>query len=258
LRPLLLSSLLLTACAGQAPQSTAGGAYPRLMQLAQDVERRGDQGTAATLYQRATEQPDAGFDAWYHLGETRLATGDAKGAEQAFQQALAQRPEDAAARLGLGTAQLRLGAASQAEPLLREAAEALGSATAYNRLAIANVQLGRLQVAQQAFLRASQLAPADLDARCNLALSYALAGERRQALQTVEGLDRAANALPRQQRNVLLVRVLAGQSDAELQAVSLERADAQRRAALIAEARQLAAIPEANARAAAVGWDDRR
>jgi Flp pilus assembly protein TadD len=254
----LLSSLLLTACAGQPPQGPDGSAYPRLMQLAQDVERRGDAGTAATLYQRATEQPDAGFDAWYRLGETRLATGDARGAEQAFQQALGQRPEDPAARLGLGTAQLRLGAASQAEPLLRDAAQALGSATAFNRLAIANVQLGHLQAAQQAFLRASRAAPADLDARCNLALSYALSGQNHQALQTVEGLDRAANVLPRQQRNVLLVRVLAGQTDAELQTVNLERADAQRRPALIAEARQLAAIADTGARAAAIGWDDRR
>lgn len=255
-RLLLSSLLLLTACAGQVPRPADGGAYPRLMQLAQDVERRGDTGTAATLYQRATEQPEADFTAWYRLGETRLASGAVEGAEQAFQQALAREPEQADALLGLGTAQLRLGEARRAEPLLRQAAERLGSATAYNRWAVANVQLGRLAAARDAFVQASRRAPGDLDARCNLALAYALTDERDQALQTIQGVDSAPGALARQQRNALLVQVLAGQREGALQRVQLGREDAPRRAALIHEARRLAAIPDPVARAAALGWHD--
>ncbi|TBU91570.1 hypothetical protein DNK44_13935 [Pseudomonas dryadis] len=260
-RLLLLASLALgSACSSTAPSTTAVGddAYQRLMKLAADVDARGDSGTAATLYQRAAEQPGAGFEAWHQLGRARLDSGDAAGAEQAYRKALALQPDNPQGLLGLGTAQLRLGYPERAQPLLGAAAESLrDDARVFNRLGVAEALLGNTAAMQRAFARARLLSPDDLDARSNLALAYALNGQTQAALEEIDGLDREPAAQARQQRNVLLIRVLAGQNG-ELAKVRLDDTNAAQRQALIAEARRIAAIEDAAERARALGLADER
>ncbi|WP_122744125.1 tetratricopeptide repeat protein, partial [Pseudomonas viridiflava] len=118
---LLLGCLTLTACATQ-PRSDAS--YERFMQLAADLEKRGDPTTAASFYQRATQQPEAGVESWLKLGDALLASNDTRGAERAFQRALELKANDPDALLGLGTAQLRQGKLERAVTALTQAADA--------------------------------------------------------------------------------------------------------------------------------------
>ncbi|SFJ28524.1 tetratricopeptide repeat protein [Phytopseudomonas argentinensis] len=254
---LLASFVLLGACGSNAPSNASApagdDAYQRLMKLAGDVEARGDRGTAATLYQRAVEQPGAGFEAWQRLGRARLDSGNARGAEQAYQKAVALEPDNPAALLGLGTAQLRLGYPERAQPLLASAAEGLpGDAQAFARLGAAEAQLGNIAAMQRAFATARQLAPGDLDARSNLALAYALNGDSANALREIQGIDRAPTAQRRHQRNALLVQVLAG-AQGKPASVQLDDTSTAQRQALIAEAQRIAAIHDPAERARALG-----
>nr|WP_225835844.1 tetratricopeptide repeat protein [Pseudomonas sp. MM211] len=254
---LLASFALLGACSSNAPSNASApagdDAYQRLMKLANDVEARGDRGTAATLYQRAAEQPGAGFEAWQRLGRARLDSGNTRGAEEAYQKAVALEPDNPLGLLGLGTAQLRLGYPERAQPLLASAAEQLPTdAQAFARLGAAEAQLGNIAAMQRAFATARKLAPGDLDARSNLALSYALNGDNANALREIDGIDRAPTAQLRHQRNALLIQVLAGKSGKPA-SVQLDDTSAAERQVLIAEARRIAAITDPAERARALG-----
>lgn len=256
-RCILLACLaLLGACSNHSPSTPAADgdeAYQRLMKLAGDVESRGDRGTAATLYQRAAEQPGAGFEAWQRLGHARLESGNIQGAEAAYQKAVALEPDNPLGLLGLGTAQLRLGYPERAQPLLESAARQLpNDAQAFARLGAAEAQLGNVTAMQNAFATARRLSPNDLDARSNLALAYALNGDTGNALREIAGIDRAPTAQLRHQRNALLVQVLAG-TQGKPASVQLDDTSATQRQALIAEAQRIAAIGDPAERARALG-----
>ncbi|KTC15543.1 MULTISPECIES: tetratricopeptide repeat protein [Pseudomonas] len=251
---LLLGCLTLTACATQ-PRSDAS--YERFMQLAADLEKRGDPTTAASFYQRATQQPEAGVESWLKLGDALLASNDTRGAERAFQRALELKANDPDALLGLGTAQLRQGKLERAVTALTQAADASQQPTAWNRLGIAHILLGQAKPAQTAFNTSLRLAPNDLDTRCNLALAYALGDDSQKALQTIETVSQSPLAQPRHQRNELLVMVLAGR-EKDLKGMSFEDIPKAERSKLITEARRIKAIKDPAAQAQALGLVDGR
>jgi Flp pilus assembly protein TadD len=255
---LLAGCLALTACS-TPPKSDAG--YERSMQLAADLEKRGDPATAATFYQQATQQPGAGVDTWLKLGDSLLAGNDLRGAERAFQRALELKPENSDALLGLGTAQLRQGKLERAVTALTQAADGFGQAAsqakAFNRLGIAQVLRGQTESAQAAFARGLALEPADLDTRCNLALAYALGGDRQKALQTIDPVSQSPLAQARHQRNELLILVLAG-SAKDLDARTFDDIPAAERQKLLSEARRIKAIGDPAAQARELGLVDQR
>ncbi|RMH89865.1 hypothetical protein EA797_10005 [Stutzerimonas zhaodongensis] len=258
----LAASLALSACSTSnssptlPPTPIDQTSYGRLMKLADDVDQRGDHGTAATLYLRATQEPGAGIEAWNRLGELKLVSRDAVGAERAFQQALALDPDNPHSQLGLGTAQLRLGYAERAQPLLASAAPRLNSVAAFTRLGVAEALLGHTASAQDAFFSAKTLAPNDLDTRCNLALAYILNDQPGLALDEINGADTAPAAQPRHQRNALLVQVLVGRQGNPAE-VRLDGIDAPQRQALIDDAKRIAAIKDPATRAQAMGLVER-
>ncbi|GAB6389360.1 tetratricopeptide repeat protein [Stutzerimonas marianensis] len=246
-RPLLLC-LLLGACASGPTDDS----HARLMTLAQDVERRGDPASAASLYQQATQQPGASAETWQRLARARLDSGDARGAELAYRQALELAPDDAELLLGLGTAQLHLGELARAATTLASAASRLDVPVAHSRLGVAEALRGQPAAAQAAFARAVALDPDDLDARYNLALAYALNGQPDKALTEIADLDQSPRILPRHQRNTLLILVLSGQPE-RAASLRLDNATAAERDALIAQAQRIAAITDPAARARALG-----
>ncbi|KAF1024353.1 MAG: hypothetical protein GAK37_03138 [Pseudomonas sp.] len=246
----LAASLLLAACSSKPASDT-----DRSLQLAGDLSKRGDYASAAALYERATQQPGAGIEVWLKLGQARLDGNDASGAERAFQQALNLDTKNPAALLGLGTAQLRLGKTARAVTALTEAASANGTPVAYTRLGIAQVLNGQARAAQTAFAKALSLQPDDLDSRCNLALAYALGGQSQQALDTIAPVIQSPRALPRHQRNELLVMVLAGyeQRVATLPLDDIQPAERER---LTNEAKRIKAISDPVAQARELGLVD--
>jgi tetratricopeptide (TPR) repeat protein len=101
-------------------------------------------------------------------GQTLLATGNAREAVTAFRRALAARPGDVAALLGLGRATEAAGDGAAAETVLRRATELEPSFAAFNQLAALYFDLGRYGEAAQAFARASRAAPDSYGALSNL------------------------------------------------------------------------------------------
>ncbi|MGE7991680.1 tetratricopeptide repeat protein [Pseudomonas sp. NPDC089554] len=252
---LLLASALLAACSSQPRPADDG--YERLMHLAGDLQRRGDNTSAAALYENATQQPGQHPEAWLKLGEASLASGDARTGERAYQQALTLQPDNPDALLGLGTAQLHLGKLERATTVLAQAAAASSNPQAWNRLGIAQILRGQANAAQTAFGKSLGLAPDDLDTRCNLALAYALGGQAQRALDTVRQVARSPRALPRHQRNELLVTVLAGREQ-DVANLVLDDIPASERPALLAEAQRIKAIADPQAQARALGLVDTR
>ncbi len=253
---LLSGVLLLSACSHtSAPQATPENSYQRLIGLAGDLEQRGDPASAASLYQRATEQPEANVDTWLKLGHALLAAHDDRGAERAYQQALELQTDNSDALLGLGTAQLRSGKLDRAVTVLTQAAVDAPQALTFNRLGVAQILRGQTAAAQSAFRSSLKLAPNDLDTQCNLALAYALGGQHEQALSTIRSVGLSPRALPRHQRNQLLVTVLAGH-DKDAAALTLEDISASERQTLLVEARRIKAIKDPIQQARELGLVD--
>ncbi|MGV6397321.1 tetratricopeptide repeat protein [Pseudomonas caspiana] len=249
---LLLATVTLASC---ATQPASDGGYQRFMQLAGDLQKRGDSNSAAALYEKATQQPEAQIEAWLKLGETRLASGNARGAERAYQQALELKTDSADALLGLGTAQLRQGKLERAVSALTQAAALSGQADAFNRLGIAHILLGHADAAQTAFGKSLALAPNDLDTRCNLALAYALGDQSQLALDNIRAVSESPRAQPRHQRNELLITVLAGR-EKDVQSMRLEDIPASERKKLVTEARRIKAIKDPIVQARELGLVD--
>lgn len=235
---LLFASITLASC---AHQPVSDGSYQRYMQLAGDLQKRGDAGSAAALYEKATQEPDARIEAWLKLGEARLTSGDARAAERAYQQALERKPDNAAALLGVGTAQLRQGKLERAVTSLTQASAGNEHPEAFNRLGVAQMLRGEPAAAQAAFIQSLALAPTDLDTQCNLALAYALGGRSQQALQTIKEVRESPRAQASHQRNALLVMVLAGREE-DLRTQSLEDITPKQYARLLTEARRIKTI----------------
>ncbi|MGZ9706942.1 tetratricopeptide repeat protein [Pseudomonas sp. GNP013] len=251
---MLLGSVTLVSCS-TAPASD--GSYERFMGLGADLQKRGDNVSAAGLYEKATQLPQAQLDAWLKLGQARLASGDARGAERAFQQALERQPDSAAALLGLGTAQLRLGKLDRAVTVLTQASAHPDQPEAFNRLGIAQILRGRSDAAQAAFNQSLALTPNDLDTRSNLALAYALDGKPQLALDTIHTVIESALSLPRHQRNALLISVLAGR-EKDLRTLSLDDISGAERKKLLTEARRIKAIKDPQVQARELGLIDTR
>lgn len=252
--PLLFGTLLLTACAAQAPSDPA---YSRYLRLGDDLASRGDPVSAGALYEKATQQPGAGVQAWLRLGQARLDGGDLRAAERAYQQALELAPDNAEALLGLGSAQLRQGRFDRAVVALSQAADAGGQPAAYSRLGIAQSLRGQADAAQGAFAKAVALAPADLDIQANQALAQALAGQGAVALEQMSTLLQSPRVQARHQRNALLIAVLAGQ-EARIASLPLDELSGAQRQALLQQARQVKGLADPVARARAVGLIDPR
>ena len=249
---LLASTLLLAACSSQPATDS-----DKSLQLANDLSKRGDYASAAALYERATAQPGAGIELWLKLGQAKLDAKDALGAERAFQQALGFDARNADALLGLGTAQLQLGKTQRAVTALGQAADINGLPVAYTRLGVAQILNGQAAAAQTTFAKSLSLKPDDLDNRCNLALAYALGGQSQQALDAIAPVTQSPRALPRHQRNVLLVMVLAGYEQ-RVATLPLDDIPGVERERLVAEAKRIKAINDPVAQAKELGLVDPR
>ncbi|UII69397.1 tetratricopeptide repeat protein [Pseudomonas sp. HN11] len=249
---LLASTLLLAACASKPATDS-----DKSLQLANDLSKRGDYASAAALYERAAQQPGAGIELWLKLGQTKLDARDAQGAERAFQQALGFDARNADALLGLGTAQLQLGKTPRAVTALGQAADISGLPVAYTRLGVAQILNGQAAAAQSTFAKSLNLKPDDLDNRCNLALAYALGGQSQQALDTIAPVAQSPRALPRHQRNELLVMVLAGYEQ-RAAGLPLDDIPAAERERLVSEAKRIKGISDPVVQARELGLVDPR
>ena len=257
IRSITLSVLLvafLTACAQVSQQVTPPVKDEPdlgLVRLAQDIEGRGESGTALALYERAAEvSGDAA--AYVRLGDAYSRADKVSEAITAYRTALGKAPDDAEAELGLGGALVKKGDYEGGLKALAKAAPVVKTGAAYNRLGVAQTLTGRLHDAEASFESARELAPDDLDISTNLALAAALAGEDQKAITLMQSVVQSAGAEPRHQRNLVIIYSLFGRID-EARAAAPQDLSPQDLQKLIERAKSIRAINDARARARALG-----
>jgi Flp pilus assembly protein TadD len=253
--PCVLLCVLLTACVTTGEVTSESSLSPdtqRLMQLAGDVEARGDHNTAAALYARAAETSGTAGEAQLRLGRAYLKVGNYPAAREAFAKVVTVNPEDPDALLGLGTAQLRSGDIEGSARTLAIAAPLVNSATAYNRLGAALILAGRFDAARDAFERAQTLAPNDLDTSVNIALAKALSGKVDEAVTAMHSVVQSPAALPRHRANLAMVLAIAGRVE-EANGIDVPGMSQAQKRDLLARAKRVRAATNPLAKARAIG-----
>lgn len=155
-------------------------------QLLMDFEvapARGDGSVAFLDHATAKDGPHVGADTWFHRGEA-LEALDPKGAERAYQEALARRPEFTDAYLNLGAMWCEAGRSEEAVELYEHAlALCPPSALVFFNRAVALEDQQRPGEAIASYGCALELDPALADAHYNIGRLQEQLGDARGALR---------------------------------------------------------------------------
>lgn len=255
-----VSVVVIGGCAGRPdPNGFRSNAGPgighrgdRLVQLAADVEARGDTAAALALYRQAAAAPGDTLVANIRLGDAYARTDNFKPAIEAYRAALASDPNSGEALLGLGTALIRTNNIDGGLAALRRAAPIVRTSIAYNRLGLAQTFAGRLPEAIASLERAAALAPDDLDILTNLALAAALDGRDDMAIDLAWEVGGSPKAQMQHRRNLIIVLGLSGRA-ADARGAIARGIPANEVQSLLARAGTIRAIKDVKARAKALG-----
>ena len=157
-------------------------------QLLMDFEvapTQGNSGSSVTFLDHSTPaaQPEANADAWFQRAEA-LEASDPKGAERAYQEALARRPEFTDAYLNLGAIWCERGRSDEAVELYEHALVLCPpSALLFYNRAVALEDQHRPNEAIASYERALALDPALADAHYNIGRLQEALGDARGALR---------------------------------------------------------------------------
>jgi Flp pilus assembly protein TadD len=224
----------------------------RQLQLAADVEARGDTIAAVALYRQAAAVPGNALVANIRLGNAYMSIDSFQQAIGAYRAALAADPNSGEALLGLGTALVRTNNINGGLAVLSRAAPIVGTAIAYNRLGLAQTSAGRMGEAIESLEQAVALAPSDLDFRVNLALAVALDGRDDRVIGLAREIGRSPKAETRHRRNLIIVLGLFGRA-ADAHGAIVGEIPPSEVQALLARAGAIRAIKDVKARAKALG-----
>lgn len=147
---------------GVAPRQDREKPGEHLLQIASDVEARGDKESALQFYERAATMSEDPITR-VKLGDAYMRAGRPEEAASAYRAALAQAPEDGQALMGAGGALMQAGKIQESYEALAKAAPIVKTGLAYNRVGVALVMLGRIPEAQTAFEEAHELDKVDAD-----------------------------------------------------------------------------------------------
>jgi Flp pilus assembly protein TadD len=192
----------------------------QLSRVARDVEVNGDGEAALALYRHAVTVSDRAPAAYVQLGDAYMRARRLGQAVEAYRAALQKDPDNAAARLGLGTVLVQQGALTKGLVELTKAAPLVNTAAAYNRLGVAQTMAGQFSNAQAAFQKGLETDPADVDVATNLALAEALAGESEKAAALVEAIAKHPTVKSVHRRNLVIVLGILGKSAHDARAVA--------------------------------------
>jgi Flp pilus assembly protein TadD len=209
-----LSAKLAQAAANQ------GGAALRLARAARAVK---DFPAAINLYKSVIAADPADTDTLVELGLTELEAGQIDDAIATFQTVPATSKSQFAAQLGLERVYLMQSQPARALEYANKAValDARSPAALVGR-GVSLDMLARHREAQAAYRSALAIAPNDLPARSNLALSLAMSGEFDEAIAIMVPIARAPSATPRLRQNLALIYGLKGDLNA---ARALSRVD---------------------------------
>ncbi|MEO8602934.1 MAG: tetratricopeptide repeat protein [bacterium] len=153
-------AILLLLLLGAAVPATASEESQALGARAVVAINAGDLTQARDLLDRAVGLDAKDADVHYQLGVVRGRLGDSRGAIDELQTALRLRPYFPVAALELGIALIDAGRFAEAEPALLQAQQVTTlDAQASFYLGLAQLRLGRLEMARASFARARRLDP---------------------------------------------------------------------------------------------------
>lgn len=209
----LVLAALLGGCATTGHSSfEEGAATPDgLVHMADKARERGELPVAASLYRKAHDENPQSVKPLVSLGQVLLEMHLPDQAAEAFSAALVLDSHDLEALRGLGNAKLALHQPEQAIPPLKEAlSRSANDFRVLNALGVAydmsEDHLGALQY----YRTGLKLAPDNVALRSNYALSLALAGKTKDALETIAPLANAEVTTSQQRQTMALVYGLAG------------------------------------------------
>lgn len=223
-----------------------------LLRLAADIEARGSLATALPLYERAAKTGNGRALPHLKLGDAYIRLGRPSDAANAYRTALSYESENGLALLGLGSAMVQLGQLEQGRDMLAQAATILRTATAYDRLGVANILMGNPDEALAAFDQAYALDQSDLDVTSNLALAAVLLKQNDKAITLMRRLSNSAKAQTHHWHNLVLVLGIAGKAEEAKQLVA-QRLNVSEIEATLKKAEKISQIDDTKQRAKALG-----
>lgn len=223
-----------------------------LAKQARDVEGSSRE-TALVLYNQGVTMSGESPAAYVRLAEAYMRMHRWKDAVETYRKALAGDPDNADARLGLGTALVRKGEIKEGIDALAKAAPAVGTGTAYNRLGVAQTMAGQFSNALETYEKGLSVAPEDMDIATNLAIAAALGDDTETAGKIADQIAVSPAATAVHRRNLVIVYGMIGRSSGAARAVApngLSQADFDK---LFVRANAIRKITDPAKRAHAVG-----
>lgn len=196
-----------------------------LVARARAARANGELETSVRLYRAAMTAAREDQALRVELGETLTDAGDYEQAYEAINQSLQQSTGEVreAGFVALGRLFFKLRRPTESAAFFEKAlAENPRNLRALIGRGVALDLTGKYDQAQTSYLAALELAPGDLRAQNNLALSYAFAGNFARAVEIMHPMATAPTATPRLRQNLALIYGLMGNSEL---AASISRRD---------------------------------
>ena len=186
-----------------------------ILRMAASFEQAGDLNSALSLYRRAVIKLPNDPRPLVGLGNVLAQAGDSDRAMASYQRALALAPGDIDAQIGVARQLVRLKQTEQAllviDGLL---AQGVNDARLHNSHGVALDVSGKQAEAKDAYARGLELAPGDRSLMANLALSFAIDGEFRTAVNLLQDSLNDPATRARGREKLALIYALSGQVDA--------------------------------------------
>jgi len=211
----LFLALGLVGCAqSQAPSPTSSANQPSgVMNVVDAAIAGGDPAMALKVSQSVLATDPHNLDALYHEGAAYYAMNRCMDSIAVYKVALTVDPKSAEADVGVGRCLLRRDAV-QAEQMFEAAvANDPDNAAALNDLGISRDLQANHAGAQQAYQQALLLQPGTVSTEVNLGMSLALAGDGPDALQYLGPLATSQEATPKIREDYAAALVAAGRPD---------------------------------------------
>ena len=186
-----------------------------ILRMAASFEQAGDLNSALSLNRRAVIKLPNDPRPLVGLGNVLAQAGDSDRAMASYQRALALAPGHIDAQIGVARQLVRLKQTEQAllviDGLL---AQGVNDARLHNSHGVALDVSGKQAEAKDAYARGLELAPGDRSLMANLALSFAIDGEFRTAVNLLQDSLNDPATRARGREKLALIYALSGQVDA--------------------------------------------
>ena len=231
----LMGCAVASTPAREAQELAAQGPIVReqllpVLRLARASRAAGDLASAINMYRTVLAGQPNDADLTIEYADTLQDAGAFDEAINAYEKANAATPPRLTALLGLGRVHLALDEADKAFAFAQSAsALAPADARVLVMRGVALDMMGRHTEAQQSYRMAMKVKPLSVAVRNDLALSLALSGQYREAIDILTPMAKSTTAPPRIRQNLALVYGLMGDNAraAELSNVDLDKLSTQ-------------------------------